>query len=75
MTYLEKFKNKKKIWLKLKTKHFHDCRQFVNLLTDIHETDFLERFLLAVSFFDELLAFICAATSAACLANSSIKIQ
>ena len=47
----------------------YDCRQFVNFLTEIHETDFLVRFLFDESFFE----LICAASSAACLASFSAK--
>lgn len=51
--------------------YFHDGRQLVNLLTGMHETDFLDRLRLDGSFlFDELFDLIWAATSAACFASS-----
>lgn len=61
---------------------FHDGRQFVNLLTGMQDTDFLERFLFADSFLPLLLLFdalppdlIWAAISAACFASSSAIFQ
>lgn len=53
--------------------YLHDGRQVVSCLTDIHDRDFLDRFLLDGSFL-VLLDFMCAANSAACFANFSAKL-
>lgn len=58
----------------VKNEYLHDGRQVVNCLTDIHDKDFLDRFLLDGSFL-VLLDFMCAANSAACFANFSVKIN